>query len=116
MPDSADRISVEFRLSWEEWRDARHIDESDAKSLKVYQADYLRFGAEQRSFSADESGWTYSYSSGKASHEWTELIGVGQLHSVIVLMASSCHYTVPKAAFEKNQLVSLQHWIDLAMS
>jgi hypothetical protein len=113
--DGANPVSVEFELSWENWRDSRHIQNADAKTLKQYQADYLRFGAERRHFSANAYGWRYTNSSGIARHDWSELVGVAYQKNVIVLMATGCHYPLPRSAFNETQLGSLMRWVDLAM-
>jgi hypothetical protein len=113
--DGANPVSVEFELSWEDWRDSRHIQKADAKTLKQYQADYLRFGAERRLFSANAYGWRYTSSSGIARHDWSELSGVGYQKSIIVLMVTSGQYPLPRSAFSETQLGSLMRWLDLAM-
>ena len=56
MHDSAGSIFVEFKLSWEDWREYRHIEETSTKALKQHQFDYLSFGAETRQFTANEFG------------------------------------------------------------
>jgi len=113
--DGEDSVSVEFELSWENWRDSRHIQKTDAKTLKQYQADYLRFGAERRHFSANASGWRYTNYSGIARHEWSELVGVAYQKNVIVLMVTSGHYPLPRSAFNETQLGALMRWLELAM-
>jgi len=113
--DGANPVSIEFELSWEDWRDSRHIQKADAKTLKQYQADYLRFGAERRHFSANAYGWRYTNSSGTVRHDWSELIGVACQKRVIVLMVTSGHYPLPRSAFNETQLDSLMRWLDLAM-
>jgi hypothetical protein len=113
--DGANPVSVEFKLSWEDWRDSRHIQKADAKTLKQYQADYLRFGAEPRHFSANAYGWRYTNSTGIARHDWSELVGVAYQKNVIVLMVTSGHYPLPSSAFNETQLGLLMGWLDLAM-
>lgn len=114
MHDSTDSISVEFVLSWEDWLDSRHLRES-AKILKQYQADYLLFNAEPRSFSANEQGWTYTSSSGKTLCDWGDLIGVIYGDRVITLIAPNAHCHLPRSAFGPIQLASLTRWIRLAL-
>jgi hypothetical protein len=113
--DGANAVSVEFELSWEDWRDSRHIQKADAKTLKQNQADYLCFGAERRHFSANAHSWRYTNSSGAARHDRSELVGVAYQERVIVLMVASGHYPLPWSAFNETQLGSLMRWLDLAM-
>jgi hypothetical protein len=113
--DGANAVAVEFKLSWEDWRDSRDIQKADAKALKQYQADYLRFGAERRLFSANEYGWRYTNSAGIARHDWSELVGVAYQTNIIVLMATGGHYSLPCSAFNETQLGLLMRWLELAM-
>lgn len=114
--DDANSISVEFELSWKDWLDSRQIQKADAKTLKQYQADYLHFGAERRLFSANAYGWRYTYSTGIARHDWSELVGVAYHKRVIVLMATGGHNPLPRSAFSKTALGSLMQWLELAMN
>jgi hypothetical protein len=113
--DDANSVLVEFALSWEDWVDSRQIQKADAKTLKQYKADYLRFGAERRLFSANVYGWQYTNSIGIARHDWSELVGVAYQTRVIVLMAKGSHYPLPRSAFNKTELGSLMQWLELAM-
>jgi hypothetical protein len=113
--DGANPVSVEFELSWEDWRDVRHVLKADAKALKQYRADYLRFSTERRLFSANAYGWRHTNSAGIARHDWSELVGVGYQKRVIILMATGGQYPLPRSAFSETQLGSLMRWLDLAM-
>jgi hypothetical protein len=113
--DTGDCLFVEFKLSWEDWRESRHIGEASKKALEQYRADYLSFGAEARQFTANEFGWTYRNSSGIARHEWAELFGVAYQERVIILMATSCHYPLARSAFSEAQLTILTRWLKRAM-
>jgi len=94
--------------------DSRDIHETDAKTLKRYRADYVSFNAEPRSFFANDQGWIYTDSSGKARHDWDDLIGVTYKQRVITLMAANGHCHLPRSAFDSNQLATLTHWLRLA--
>jgi len=113
--DGANAVAVEFKLSWEDWRDSRDIQKADANALKQYQADYLRFGAERRLFSANAYGWRYTNSAWIARHDWSELVGVAYQTNIIVLMATGGHYSLPCSAFNETQLGLLMRWLELAM-
>jgi len=71
--------------------DSRDIHETDAKTLKRYRADYVSFNAEPRSFFANDQGWIYTDSSGKARYDWDDLIGVAYKQRAITLMAAFGH-------------------------
>jgi hypothetical protein len=115
MQPPPDSISCDFQLSFEDLLDARDIRETDAKILKRHQADYLLFNAEPRSFFANDQGWNYTSSSGRALSDWDDLIGVAYKRRVITLMTANGHYHVPHSAFGANQLDSLMRWLRLAM-
>jgi hypothetical protein len=112
--DSAGSIFVEFRLSWEDWREYRHIEETSTKALDQYRSDFLSFGAEPRQFTANEFGWKYKNSSGTARHEWNDVSGVIYYERVITLMAPT-HYPLPRTAFNEAQLTILMCWLKSAM-
>jgi hypothetical protein len=113
--DAAGAVSVEFRLSLEDWLNSRHIDAAVGKTLQRYQADYMRFNAEDRSFSANAFGWRYTNSNGIVRYRWSELTGVAYLRRVMILMTASAHYPLPRSAFLAAQIVNLTCWLDLAM-
>jgi len=107
-------ISCDFQLSFEDWMDSRGIHETDAKTLKRHQADYLSLSAEPRSFFANDQGWIHTDSSGKALYDWDDLIGVAYKQRVITLMAANRHYHLPRSVLDTNQLATLMHWLRLA--
>ena len=111
--DSADAVSVEFELCWEDWIESRNLHGADAKTLKQYKADYLRFGAEHRTFSANEYGWKYSDRSGTERHIWSDFLGVDYRQRVIILK-TPFHYPLPRSAFSDAQLASLKRRFDSA--
>ena len=116
MQPLTESIALDFQLSFEDWLDARGIRETNAKILKRHQADYLLFNAEPRSFFANDQGWTYTDSSGKALYDWDDLIGVIYNDRVITLMAANGHYHLPRSVFSQKQLSALMRWLRLAMN
>jgi len=109
-----DSISCHFKLSFEDWIDSRDIHETNAKTLKRHQADYLSFNAEPRSFLANDHAWNYTDSSGKAVYDWDALVGVAYKQRVITLMTANGHYHLPRSALDANQFATLMQWLRLA--
>jgi hypothetical protein len=74
------------------------------KAEALLRSEHERFFSDRRSFEFDDTGWKYESGRGEDVRKWSELTGLRDSPTVIVLSTSGSVYIVPKSALKPEDL------------